>query len=169
MTSPALAMRAVVHDRYGPPEVLRLDEVERPVPKDDEILVRVRATTVTRTDCGWREASPWVSRLFTGLRRPKQKILGMEFAGEVAAVGRSVTEFDVGDEVFGVKSFGANAEFTCVREAAPVAEKPATLTFEEAAAISDGMCSARSCLTQAGLQTGQRIVVYGASGSIGSA
>ena len=90
-------MRAVVHDRYGPPEVLRLEEVERPVPEDDEVLVRVHATTVTRTDCGLRGAEPFFARFFTGLRRPKRRILGMELAGEVEAVGAAVTEFEVGD------------------------------------------------------------------------
>ena len=96
-------MRAVVHDRYGPPDVLRLEEVERPVPKDDEVLVRIHATTVNRTDCGLRSAEVFISRFVTGLRRPKRKILGMELAGEVEAVGAAVTEFAVGDEVFGVK------------------------------------------------------------------
>src|SRR5712691_3420278 len=162
-------MRAVVHDRYGPPGVLRLEEVARPVPEGDEVLVRIHATTVTRTDCGLRAARPFFIRYFTGLRRPKQKILGMELAGEVEAVGAAVTEFRVGDRVFGVKGFGANAEFVCVREDAPVAHKPTAMTFEEAAAVCDGACSARSCLRQAGLRECQRIVVYGASGSIGSA
>ena len=162
-------MRAVVHDKYGSPSVLRLEEVDSPIPKDDEILVKVRATTVTRTDCGLRGAKPFFVRGFTGLRRPKQKILGMEFAGEVESAGAAVTEFEVGDEVFGVKGYGANAEFVSVRESAPVALKPAALTFDEAAAMGDGACSARSCLEQAGLREGQRIVVYGASGSIGSA
>ena len=162
-------MRAVLWDRYGPPDVLRVDEIERPVPNDDEILVRVRATTVNRTDCGLRGAKPFFIRYFTGIRRPKHPVIGMEFAGEVEAVGASVTEFAACDEVFGVKGFGANAEFICVREGAPVAHKPAGLTFEEAAAVADGACAAISCLRKAGVRDGQRIVVYGASGSIGSA
>ena len=162
-------MRAVVYDRYGPPEVLRLEEVERPVPGEDEILVKVHATTVNRTDCRWRSAKPFLTRYFIGLLRPKRKILGMELAGEVEAVGSSVTEFAVGDRVFGVKGFGAHAEFTCIRESAPVAHMPAGATFEEAAAVCDGVCIALSCLRRAGLQEGQRILVYGASGSIGTA
>jgi NADPH:quinone reductase-like Zn-dependent oxidoreductase len=162
-------MRAVVHDVYGPPEVLRLETVEPPEPADDEVLVRVHATTVTRTDCGLRSARPFFIRIFTGIRRPKHRIVGMEFAGEVVDVGSAVTAFEVGDEVFGVKGFGANADLVCVREGGPVARKPVELTFEEAAAVSDGACSARSCLRQAGVREGQRIVVYGASGSIGSA
>jgi NADPH:quinone reductase-like Zn-dependent oxidoreductase len=162
-------MRAVVYDRYGPPEVLRLEDVERPVPSEDEILVKVHATTVNRTDCGWRSAKPFLTRYFIGLLRPKRKILGMELAGEVEAVGSSVTEFAVGDRVFGVKGFGAHAEFTCIRESAPVAHMPAGATFEEAAAVCDGACIALSCLRRAGLLEGQRILVYGASGSIGTA
>jgi NADPH:quinone reductase-like Zn-dependent oxidoreductase len=162
-------MRAVVHDQYGPPDVLRLAEVERPVPEEDEFLVRVRATTVTRTDCGLRSARPFFIRYFTGLRRPKRRILGMELAGEVEAVGASVDEFAVGDQVFGVKGFGANAEFVCVAKNAAVARKPAAMSFDEAAAIADGACSALSCLRQAGVRQGQHIVVYGASGSIGTA
>jgi NADPH:quinone reductase-like Zn-dependent oxidoreductase len=95
-------VRAVVHDRYGPPEVLRVEEVERPQPKDDEVLVRVRATTVTRTDTGLRSAEYFISRVVTGLLRPKHRISGMELAEEVEAVGSSVSEFEVGDRVFGV-------------------------------------------------------------------
>ena len=148
-------MRAVVHDRYGPPEVLRLEEVERPVPEDDEVLVRIHATTVNRTDCrAAQRRSPFISRFFTGLRRPKRRILGMELAGEVEAVGAAVTEFEVGDEVFGVKGFGAHAEFVCVRESAPLAHKPAGMTFEEAAAVCDGASIALPCLRKAGLREG---------------
>ena len=119
-----MTMRAVVHDRYGPPDVLRLEEVERPVPRDDQILVRIHATTVNRTDCGMRSADLFITRFFTGFRRPKRRTLGMEFAGGVEAVGAAVTEFKVGDRVFGVTGSGANAEFVCVRESGPVAPKP---------------------------------------------
>jgi NADPH:quinone reductase-like Zn-dependent oxidoreductase len=162
-------MRAVVHDRYGPPDVLRVEDVERPVPKEDEVLVKIHATTVTRSDCGWRSAKPFLTRYFTGLRRPKQRILGMELAGEVEAVGAAVTEFDVGDQVFGVKSFGANAEFVCVRESAAIARMPAGMTFEEAAAVCDGAILALMSLRLADLREGRRILVHGASGSIGTA
>jgi NADPH:quinone reductase-like Zn-dependent oxidoreductase len=165
----ACQMRAVVHDRYGPPDVLRLEEVERPVPKEDEVLVRVYATTVTRTDCGLRAARPFFIRGFTGVLRPKESILGMEFAGEVEAVGGAVREFAVNDQVFGLKGTGANAEWVSVRESACLAHKPKEVNFEEAAAVCDGGCSALSCLAQAGLREGQKIVVYGASGSIGTA
>jgi NADPH:quinone reductase-like Zn-dependent oxidoreductase len=161
-------MKAVVCDRYGPPEVLRLEEVEPPVLEDDEVLVRVHATTVTRSDCGWRAAKPFFSRIFTGLRRPRHRIPGMELAGEVEAVGAAVTEFEVGDHVFGVDS-GAHAEFVCVRESEGLAHKPAGVSFEEAAAVCDGACIALACLTKADLRKGQSILVYGASGSIGTA
>jgi NADPH:quinone reductase-like Zn-dependent oxidoreductase len=162
-------MRAVVHDRYGPPDVLRLEEVERPVPRDDEVLIRIHATTVTRTDCGLRSADYVITRYFTGLRRPKRRILGMELAGEVEAVGAAVSEFQVGDKVFGVTGSGAHAEFVCVRESAPLALKPAGMTFEEAAAVCDGASLALVCLRKADLRDGQSIVIYGASGSVGTA
>jgi NADPH:quinone reductase-like Zn-dependent oxidoreductase len=128
-------MRAVVYDRYGPGDVLRLEEVERPVPKDDEVLVKIHATTVNRTDTGLRSAEYFISRFVTGLLRPKRKILGSELAGEVEAVGAAVRQFEVGDHVFGVNAnvFGAHAEFVCVREDAPLAHKPVGITFEEAA------------------------------------
>ena len=164
-------MRAVVHDRYGPPDVLRLDDVERPVPEDDEILVAVHATTVNRTDCGFRNPRPFFVRIFSGFLRPKNKILGTELAGEVVAAGAAVTKFKMGDHVSGVQAdrFGAHAEFVCVREDGPLARKPNNMTFEEAAAVCDGVILARTCLRWAGVREGQRIVVYGASGSIGTA
>ena len=162
-------MRAVVHDRYGPPDVLRLEEVERPVPKADEVLVKIHATTVNRSDCGWRSGAPFISRFFTGVPRPKRRILGGELAGEVEAVGAAVTEFAVGDRVFGTSLFGAHAEFVCMRESGPLAHMPAGMTFEEAAAVSDGAILALGCLRRADLRKGRRILVYGASGSIGTA
>ena len=161
-------MRAVVYDRYGPPEVLRLEDVERPVPKEDEILVKVHATTVTRTDTGLRSAEFFVSRLFTGLLRPKQKTLGLEFAGEVEMVGSTVREFTAGDRVFGIRS-GAHAEYVCVRESGAVAHIPEGLTFEEAAAVCDGAALALACLRKAGPLEGRSVLVYGASGSVGTA
>ncbi len=163
-------MRAAVHDTYGPPEILRVEDVEAPAPKDDEVLVSVRAATVNRTDCGWRGAKPFVTRFFTGLRRPKHRILGSDFAGEVEAVGAAVGEYAVGDRVFGsTRGFGANAELVCVREKGRIAHMPAGLTFEEAASICEGAFYALACLRRAGVRDGQRIVVYGASGAIGTA
>jgi NADPH:quinone reductase-like Zn-dependent oxidoreductase len=161
-------MRAVVHDRYGPPEVLRIEEVERPVPKDDEALVKIRATTVNRSDCGWRGAKPFFSRFWTGLLRPKNRIGGTELAGVVEAVGSGVSEFEVGDEVFGMRS-GAHAEYVCVREQGALAQKPSGMSFEDAAAVCDGAIIALTCLRAADLREGQSILIYGASGSIGTA
>jgi NADPH:quinone reductase-like Zn-dependent oxidoreductase len=162
-------MKAVVNDRYGPPEVQRLEEVERPVPAEDQVLVRVHATTVTRTDCGLRAAKPWFVRFFTGLTRPKRRILGMEFAGEVEAVGSAVTRFATGDQVFGVKGAGAHAEFVAVRESGALAHMPEGMTFEEAAAVCDGACIALSCLRGERLAEGVSILVNGASGAVGTA
>jgi NADPH:quinone reductase-like Zn-dependent oxidoreductase len=164
-------MRAVVCDRYGPPEVLRLAEVEQPVPNRDEVLVKVHATTVNRTDCGFRSGTPFVGRFVTGLRRPKWRILGSELAGEVTAVGAGVAEFAVADQVFGLNPwrFGAHAEFVCVPQSAPLAHKPAGVRFEEAAAVCDGAVLALMGLKRVQLREGKSILVYGASGSIGTA
>jgi NADPH:quinone reductase-like Zn-dependent oxidoreductase len=164
-------MRAVVHDRYGPPEVLRVEDVERPAPADDEVLVRIHATTVNRTDCHRRAAKPFFWRFFAGLLRPKHRILGSEIAGEVVEVGNAVTEFAVGDRVFGTSGpkLGGHAEYLCRRESGLIAHAPAGLSFEEAAAIPDGALSALTCLRRAGVKPGQKILVYGASGSIGTA
>ena len=147
-------MKAVVYERYGPPEVLRLEDVERPVPSDDEVLVRDPRHDRHPDRTGLRSAEFFISRFFTGFRRPKRKILGMELAGEVEAVGSSVTEFAVGDEVFGVKGAGTHAEFVAVRESAPIAHKPAGMTFEEAAAVCDGAMLALPCLRRAGVRAG---------------
>lgn len=164
-------MRAVVQDRYGPPEVLRIAEVERPVPKDDEVLIRVRAATVSQTDAHARAASPVFWRLALGLRRPRWPSLGVDLAGEVEAVGNAVTEFKVGDAVFGGPStyFGSHTEYVCVRERGPIALKPASLTLEEAAAVTDGAMQALSTLRLADVKTGSRVAIYGASGSLGTA
>jgi NADPH:quinone reductase-like Zn-dependent oxidoreductase len=162
-------MRAVVCETYGPPEVLRIEEIERPVPDDDQVLVRIHATTVNRSDCGTRSAKPFFTRFFTGLRRPKRRIPGMELAGVVEAVGSAVTEFEVGDHVFGVKGVGAHAEFVCIRESGPLAHKPAAMSFDEAAAVCDGAIIALACLGKADLRQGRSILIYGASGSIGTA
>ena len=159
-------------DRYGAPEVQRLADVERPVPKADEVLVKVHATTVTRTDCGIRAGEPFLIRLFFGLRRPKQRILGTELAGVVEAVGAAVNQFSVGDRVFGsTNAFktGTHAEFVCLKESAPLAQMPAGMTFEQAAPVADGAILALMCLEAVHLRKAQRILVYGASVSIGTA
>ena len=163
-------MRAVVLDRYGPPEVLRIEEVERPTPGPRDVIVRVRASTVSQTDTHIRRPSPWVWRLVAGLRRPRWRILGVDFAGVVEAVGPGVTEFAVRDEVFGlVRLFGAHAEFIRVPETGAIAHKPARLSFEEAAAVGDGAMQALATLRVGEVREGNRIVIYGASGSLGTA
>lgn len=164
-------MRAVVYRKYGTPDVLHLEEVEQPIPKENEVLIKIHATTVNRSDCGFRGAEFFITRFFTGLRRPKQTILGMELAGEVEAVGQAVTEFKVGDHVFGVSAanFGAHAEYICMQENAALAIKPAGMGFEEAAAVCDGAILALAGLKRAGLQKNRSILIYGASGSIGTA
>lgn len=164
-------MRAVVHHRYGPPDVLRLEDVARPVPGRDEVLVRVHATTVNRTDCHRRAAEPFAWRLIAGLRRPRRQILGSELAGEVAAAGSAVSEFAVGDHVFGLNPFalGAHAEFVCVPAGGLIAHMPSAAGFAEAAPVCDGGLNALAALRRAGLRKGQKILVYGASGSIGTA
>lgn len=164
-------MRAVIYTTYGPPEVLRLEDVERPTPADDEVLIRVRATTVTRTDCAFRQPRPFFVRFFSGLARPRRRILGSEVAGEVAGVGSAVTEFARGDRVFGVNAdrFGAHAEFLCMKQDAPLAAMPAGVGFDEAAAVCDGVVLARTCLSPVDMRPGIGILIYGASGSIGTA
>ena len=171
-------MKAVVYDRYGPPDVLRLAEVEKPAPEQDEILVNVHAVAVTRVDVETRDANrrggalvSVLSRLVSGPTRPRQPILGSEFAGEVEAAGAAVTEFAVGDQVFGSTGFrfGAYAEYLCARQSSRVAHLPKGMTFEEAAAICDGGLNALWCLRQADIQKGQRYLIYGASGAIGTA
>jgi NADPH:quinone reductase-like Zn-dependent oxidoreductase len=163
-------MRAVVQDGYGPAEeVLHLAEVDPPVPKPDEVLVRVHASTVTRGDAmGVRHVDYRFVRLFTGIRRPRRPTCGSEFAGRVSEVGAAVTEFQVGDDVFGVKG-GANAEYVAVGESGAIAQKPEGLTYEEAAAIPDGSLLALSCLRPAYPLKGKSVLVYGAAGSVGTA
>ncbi len=163
-------MRAAVQDGYGSPEeVLRVAEVERPVPKEDEVLVRVHASTVTRGDAmGVRHLEYRFVRLFTGLRRPRRPTCGSEFAGRVEEVGAAVTEFRVGDEVLGVKD-GSNAEYVAARESGPIAPKPTGLTYEDAAAVPDGSLLALSCLRPAYPLHGKSVLVYGAAGSVGTA
>ena len=164
-------MRAAVHTSYGPPDVVRISEVEKPTPKDNELLVRVHATTVNRTDCGIRAAKPFIVRLFTGLVRPRITVLGNEFAGAVEAVGGGVTSFEVGDRVFGFNgtSFGAHAEYMTMPEGGLVATMPTTLTYEEAAPGTEGSHYALSLIRRARIHKGQDVLVNGGTGAIGSA
>jgi NADPH:quinone reductase-like Zn-dependent oxidoreductase len=167
-------MKAVVYDRYGPPKVLRIADVPKPVPADDEILVRIRAAGVTRSDAHLRAGDPFISRFQSGLRRPKRTILGHELAGEIEAIGAAVTEFTVGDRVFGALPYlalrtGAHAEYICVPERFPLAHMPDGMSFEDAGAIGDGALLTLNCLRPAQPLERKRILVYGASGSIGTA
>jgi NADPH:quinone reductase-like Zn-dependent oxidoreductase len=164
-------MRAAVRTRYGPPDVVRVVEVEKPAAKDHEVLVRVHATTVNRTDCGLRAAKPFIYRFFLGLRRPRLTVLGNEFAGQVEAVGAGVTSFEVGDRVFGFSGtvFGAHAEYLTMPEDGMLAIMPAELSYEEAAPSTEGSLYALSLLRTAKLQRGQSVLLNGATGAIGSA
>lgn len=164
-------MKAAVHTRYGPPDVVQVRKVTKPVPNAHEILVRVRASTVNRTDCGFRSAAYFVSRFFSGLFKPKQQTLGCEFAGVVEAVGQDVTAFTVGDRVFGFNDarFGGHAEYLTVGEREAVVPMPAGMAFEEAAALTEGAHYALCNLRAAKVRPGHRVLVYGATGAIGSA
>ncbi|HXC19069.1 MAG TPA: NAD(P)-dependent alcohol dehydrogenase [Acidimicrobiales bacterium] len=162
-----VAMRAVIFDRYGPPEVLRIGDVDRPVPKEKEVLVKVHASSVTRGEAmGVRSNEYRFTRLFSGIRRPRRTTFGSEFAGRVEEVGTGVSEFRVGDDVFGIRA-GSLAEYVAVPESGVVAAKPSGLTYEEAAAIPDGALLALSCLRPAEPR-GKQVLVYGAAGSVGS-
>jgi NADPH:quinone reductase-like Zn-dependent oxidoreductase len=154
--------------------VLRIADVPKPVPADDEILVRIRAAGVTRSDAHLRAGDPFISRFQSGLRRPKRTILGHELAGEIEAIGAAVTEFTVGDRVFGALPYlalrtGAHAEYICVPERFPLAHMPDGMSFEDAGAIGDGALLTLNCLRPAQPLERKRILVYGASGSIGTA
>ena len=164
-------MRAAVITRYGSPDVIEIREVAKPSPKAGEVLVKVHASTVSRTDSGFLRAHPFAMRLFTGLRRPRQQILGMDFAGVVEAVGAGVQSLRPGARVFGLlrwRELGGHAEYVCVPEAAYIAEMPAGVTFEQAV-IGEGAFYAYASLIQLDLKRGQRILIYGASGAIGTA
>jgi NADPH:quinone reductase-like Zn-dependent oxidoreductase len=168
-------MKAIVYTRYGPPEVLRLAEVERPVPRDDEVLIHVRATTVSAPDFRCRSftvpLSFWIpARLALGVLKPRQPILGAELSGEIVEAGKDVTRFKKGDRIFAAAIMrpGGYAEYTCLSELGVISTMPANMTYEEAAAVPIGARAALHLLKKANIRSGQKVLVYGASGSVGT-
>jgi NADPH:quinone reductase-like Zn-dependent oxidoreductase len=164
-------MKAAVHAKYGPPEVVRIAEVYKPTAADNEVLVKVHVATVNRTDCGFRAGKPFFIRIFSGLTGPKATVLGCEFAGVVEAIGSEVTTFQPGDKVFGYSEwrFGAHAEYLTFPEDGPIATMPENVTFEQAAASTEGSHYAISLIRKAQIQPYDHVMVNGATGAIGSA
>jgi NADPH:quinone reductase-like Zn-dependent oxidoreductase len=164
-------MKAVVHTKYGPPEVAQLSEIEKPIPKENEVLVKVFASTVNRTDCGFRSAEYFVSRFWSGLFRPKYKVLGCEFSGIIDEVGLNVKQFKKGNKVFGYndEKFGGHAEYLTINENDRITFLPENMNFDEGAALSEGSHYALNNIIAAKVTKGQNILVYGATGAIGSA
>lgn len=163
-------MKGIVHTQYGPPEVAQLKEVPKPTPKDTEVLIKVHASTVNRTDAGFRSAEYFVSRFWSGLFRPKYQTLGCEFAGVIEEIGKSVTTFRKGDKVFGYndKTFGGHAEYLTISESDAVTIMPHNLSFNEAAPITEGAHYALNNIRASKIKKGQNALVYGATGAIGS-
>jgi len=164
-------MKAIVRTKYGPPEVLSIREMEVPAPKDDEVLIRVFASTVNRTDCGILWGKPYLIRCFTGLLKPSSLVPGTDFAGKVEAVGKNVSAFKAGDRVWGFndEGLGSHAQYFTLRENKAILHIPEDFTYEQAAACAEGAHYAYNFITKVKLQPGQKVLVYGATGAIGSA
>lgn len=164
-------MKAAIHTKYGPPEVLRVVEIDIPKPRHNEVLIKVHFSTVNRTDCGFRSAEYFISRFFSGLFRPKNKVLGNEFAGKIVEIGAEVSSYKIGDKVFGYNdsTFGAHAEYLVVSEKTAMAILPSGKSFKESVAITEGGHYALVDIRAARVQTGQHVLVNGATGAIGSA
>ena len=163
-------MKAIELTKYGAPEFLQMNEVEKPSPKDNEILIKIHASSVSSGDARMRRADPFIIRLIFGFKRPRKPILGVVVAGEIEAIGKSVSNYKIGDQVFGSSgmSFGAHAEYVSVTEDAVLALKPGNMTYEEAAAIPFGATASMHFLRIANIQQGQKVLIYGASGALGT-
>jgi NADPH:quinone reductase-like Zn-dependent oxidoreductase len=164
-------MKAAVYTHYGPPEIVHLAEVDKPVAKDNEVLIKISASTVNRTDCGFRSANYFIVRFWSGLIRPKNPVLGCEFAGVIEAIGKNVTLFKPGDKVFGYNDtkFGGHAEYMTMAEDDSLTTMPENISFNEAAAITEGAHYALCDIRAAKIGAGQQVLIYGATGAIGSA
>ena len=164
-------MKAIICTKYGSPDVLQMQEVEKPSPKDNELLIKIHATSVTSGDARIRRADPFIIRLIFGFKKPRRSILGVVIAGQVESIGKNVTKFKVGDPVFGTTgmAFGTYAEYQCVPENATLALIPNNMSYEEAAAIPFGATASLHFLKKGKIKKGKKVLVYGASGALGTA
>lgn len=164
-------MKGIIHKKYGSPDFLEIGDYDKPVPKNHEVLVKVYTTTVNRTDCAMLRARPWIMRLFTGLLKPKYSVLGTDFAGKIENFGKDVKSFKIGDRVFGLNDAGlhSQAEYLVVREDSAILKMPKNIGFDEAAASLEGAHYAINFINKVDLRSGQKVLVNGATGAIGSA